>query len=96
MGDNVYGDSRLKGEIMENKKYLWIFSESNEAWYTDSLFACTSDKKKAQAIWDELREKEGKNGSVFEYRVIDIVNERILKAVGRYQNVMPEEYILEN
>lgn len=76
-------------------EYMWIFSESNESWYCDSIFSCAPSKEKAQKIWDELKSKEGKDGSVYQYTVIDIKNCRVLITVGRHQIINETaDYIL--
>lgn len=63
---------------------LWIFSEACEDWPTDNIFACTTNKEKAQQIWDGLAKKEGKHGMVYEYTVIDLETEQVLTTIGRY------------
>lgn len=65
-------------------KLLWIFSEVCEEWPTDNIFACTTSKDKAQETWDSLAKKEGKNGMVYEYTVIDLETEQVLTTIGRY------------
>lgn len=77
-------------------KYLWIFRESNESWHTDSIFSCTQSKEKAQEIWDELKPKEGEGGSVYEYTVIDLENDKIIETIGRHEKHEPSEYVLKD
>ena len=66
---------------------LYIFTESNEGWYTSDLFSPRTSKEEAQKIWDRLKD----GGSSYQYAVIDTDTEKILGQLGHHSIVESRE-----